>query len=109
MSASKVETPENAVKNLRSQLENRALLGQTARSFTALLLCCLLGALLSRSRLRGLLGSLSSTSSRVLRLRLGSAMQSLVSLGGSLVESLALGLGERELESGGLAGAVDTL
>lgn len=36
-------------------------------------------------------------------------MQSLVSLGGSLVESLALGLGDRELESGGLAGAVGTL
>lgn len=97
------------VKNPWSQLENGTLLGQTAWSFTALLLCWFLGALLLLSRLHSLLGSFSYTSSRVLRLRLGSAMQSLASLGGGLVEGLALRLGNLEFESGGLAGPVGTL
>lgn len=36
-------------------------------------------------------------------------MQSLVSLGGGLVESMTLSLGDLKLERGGLAGTVGTL
>lgn len=98
------------VKDFWSQLDDSALLGQPARSFTALLLCCFLGTLLLLGRLCGLLSRLSHTSSRALRLLgLGSAMQSLSSLGNGLVESLALSLGKLQLESGRLTGAIGTL
>lgn len=61
-------------------------------------------------RLRGLLGRLLSTSSRVLGLLgLGSAMQSLSTLGCGLIEGLALSFGNLQLKSGGLAGTVGTL
>lgn len=98
------------VKDLWSQSEDSALLGQPTRSFTALLLSCFLGALLLPGRLRSLLGCLSSTSSRVLGLLgLGSAMQSLTALGNSLVEGFTLRLSNLQLKSSGLAGTIGSL
>lgn len=81
VSSSKFETPGNTsgiegkdAKTIWSQLENGTLFGQATRSFTALLLCCFLGALLLLRGLRSLLCSLSRSSSRILGLRFGTVM-----------------------------------
>lgn len=87
------------------------LFGQTTRSFTVLLFLGFLASLLLLSGLLRLLCWSSSTRirSRVLGLRLGTTMQSLVvDLGDGLVEGLTLGLSDLELESGGLTGTIGT-
>ena len=99
--------------NQKAQLENSTLPRQTTRPLLALLL--LLSALLllaSRSRLGSLFLSRLSCRLRLglLGLRLAAAMQSReVNLGNVLVEGLALGFGDLELEGSGLARAIGTL
>ena len=84
---------------------NHTFLRQATRPFIALLLGWLLRTLLLSliSPLNGLSGR-----GRALRLRLGTTMQSLDPRD-SLVESLALGSGNLELELARLAGTVGTL
>ena len=92
-----------ALEECGLQSENGALLGQSTRTFIALLLHCWLGSLLSLllSRLRN--------RRRGFGLRLATIMQSLVGLGDSLVEGLTLDLGDLQLKGSGLAGAIGTL
>lgn len=98
----------------KAQLENSTLPRQTTRPFLALLLLLLSALLLLavRSRLGSLFLSRLSCRLRLglLGLRLAAAMQSReVDLGNVLVEGLALGFGDLELEGSGLARAIGTL
>lgn len=97
-------------------LRNRAFDRQTARSLLLILVSSLR---LSGSLLLGLLGAGASGASSICGWRIGrldrcllllclAALQS-VDLGESLVEGLALGLGDLELLLGGLAGTVAVL
>lgn len=96
------------VEGVQSQLQDRTLLGKTARSLAILLLRCFLGASLLLGRLLSLLRSLTRSSCRIRGLRTGTAMQSLAAPGDDLVEALALGLGDLKLEGGGLARTIGT-
>lgn len=98
----------------KAQLENSTLPRQTTRPLLALLLLLLSALLLLavRSRLGSLFLSRLSCRLRLglLGLRLAAAMQSReVDLGNVLVEGLALGFGDLELEGSGLARAIGTL
>lgn len=92
-----------------SPLHDSTLLGQTTRPFITLFFLGFLASLLSRRGLSRLLCRRAGSRSRVLGLRLGTTMQSLVvDLGDVLVESLTLSLGDRELKSSRLAGTIGT-